>query len=163
MDVPVTVNTAPISQAVVGDALPEAGFSPTRATSGDRRIHQRDPAHHLRGPESPFRRCPDVSRKTPHGGFFVVVDVPFTVGDELLERSGQEFGALFTPILHFHAGKEGRNHLRLSCSSLSGEHLEEGLNRLATLFADRGVRLVDIRADPMPHCSSVSMDITAGS
>ncbi|MFJ9458606.1 PLP-dependent aminotransferase family protein [Kitasatospora sp. NPDC101447] len=135
----VTVNTSPVSQAVVGGALLENDFSLARGTSRERDTYQRNMAHILRGLESRFRRCPDVSWNTPHGGFFVVVTVPFTVDDELLERSGRAFGVLWTPMSHFYDGKEGRNQLRLSCSSLSGEQLEEGLNRLATLFADRGV------------------------
>ncbi|MFJ4679517.1 PLP-dependent aminotransferase family protein [Kitasatospora sp. NPDC088783] len=159
----VTVNTSPISQAVIGGALLEADFSLARATSGERQIYQRNLAHVVRGLESRFRRCPDVSWNTPGGGFFIVVNVPFTVDDELLERSGREFGVLWTPMSYFHDGKEGDNQLRLSCSSLSGEQLEEGLNRLATLFADLGVRHVDRDADSMPDCSSVSADITVRS
>ncbi|MFE5587382.1 hypothetical protein [Kitasatospora sp. NPDC056531] len=159
----VTVNTSPISQAVIGGALLENDFSLARATSGDRQIYQRNLAHILRGLNSRFQRCPDVSWNTPHGGFFVVVNVPFTVDDELLERSGQEFGVPWTPRSHFCEGKEGRNQLRLPCSSLSGTHLKEGLNRLAILFADLGVCHVDRGADSMPDCSSAGAVITVGS
>ncbi|MEU8540637.1 PLP-dependent aminotransferase family protein [Streptomyces sp. NPDC048717] len=159
----VTVNTSPISQAVIGGALLENDFSLARATSGEQQIYRRNLAHALRGLEARFQRCPDVSWNTPHGGFFVVVNVPFTVDDELLERSGQEFGVLWTPMSHFYDGKDGKNQLRLSCSSLSSEQLEEGLSRLATLFTDLGVRRVDRDTASMPDCSSVSAEITVGS
>jgi (S)-3,5-dihydroxyphenylglycine transaminase len=153
----VTVNTSPISQAVVGGALLENDFSLERATSRSRHVYQRNLAHVLRGLETRFGRCDSVSWNTPRGGFFIVVTVPFTVDDELLERSGRSFGVLWTPVSHFYDGKGGRNQIRLSCSSLDSTQVEEGLNRLANLFVDKGVLGVDTGTDSMPGCSSVSM------
>ncbi|WP_020123186.1 PLP-dependent aminotransferase family protein [Streptomyces canus] len=152
-----TVNTSPISQAVVGGALLENDFSLERATSRSRHVYQRNLAHVLRGLETRFGRCDSVSWNTPRGGFFIVVTVPFTVDDELLERSGRSFGVLWTPVSHFYDGKGGRNQIRLSCSSLDSAQVEEGLNRLANLFVDKGVLGVDTGTDSMPGCSSVSM------
>ena len=153
----VTVNTSPISQAVVGGALLENDFSLERATARSRLVYRRNLAHVLGGLETRFGACGSVSWNTPSGGFFIVVDVPFTVDDELLERSGRSFGVLWTPVSHFYDGKGGRNQMRLSCSSLDSAQVEEGLNRLAKLFVDKGVLGVDTGTDSMPGCSSVSM------
>ncbi|MFE3033153.1 PLP-dependent aminotransferase family protein [Streptomyces canus] len=153
----VTVNTSPISQAVVGGALLENDFSLERATSRSRQVYQQNLAQVLRGLENRFGRCDSVSWNTPRGGFFIVVTVPFTVDDELLERSGRSYGVLWTPVSHFYDGKGGRNQIRLSCSSLDSAQVEEGLNRLANLFVDKGVLGVDTGTDSMPGCSSVSM------
>jgi (S)-3,5-dihydroxyphenylglycine transaminase len=120
----------------------------------------------MRGLESRSQWCPGISWNTPNGGFFIVVSVPFTVDDELLERSGREFDVLWTPMSYLHDGKEGENQLRLSCSSLSGEPLEKRLSKRATPFADLGHVMVteaDRGADSMPDCSGVRADITFGS
>ena len=76
-----------------------------------------------------------VSRLSPAGGFFVVVDVPFRADEALLERSAREFGVLWTPMSFFYPDGGGERALRLSHSCLEPEQVEEGVRRLARLIA----------------------------
>ncbi|MFG3552699.1 hypothetical protein [Streptomyces sp. NPDC047725] len=64
--------------------------------------------------------------------------VPFTADDDLLELSARRSGVLWTPMCHFYSGPGGTNELRLSVSSLTGDRIEEELDRLAALVAERG-------------------------
>ncbi|MBV9823778.1 MAG: PLP-dependent aminotransferase family protein, partial [Actinobacteria bacterium] len=72
----------------------------------------------------------------PVGGFFVVVTVPFTVDDELLERSAADYGVLWTAMHHFYEPGVPVHALRLSCSTVSSEQIEAGLDRVARLITD---------------------------
>jgi (S)-3,5-dihydroxyphenylglycine transaminase len=80
-----------------------------------------------------------VSWNSPEGGFFVVVDVPFDVTDAVLERSARDHRVLWTPLHHFYdaaapesgAGAGPLRCLRLSCSALGPEDIEEALDRFA--------------------------------
>ncbi|MFC8693728.1 aminotransferase-like domain-containing protein [Streptomyces parvus] len=134
----VTVNTSPIAQAVVGGALLENAFSLDATNSREREVYRANRRQVVEGLEARFGNCEGVSWNTPAGGFFVCVTVPFTVDDDLLELSARRFGVLWTPMAHFYSGPGGSNELRLSVSSLTGADIEEGLDRIAALFAERG-------------------------
>ncbi|MFD6878410.1 MULTISPECIES: hypothetical protein [unclassified Streptomyces] len=58
----------------------------------------------------------------------------------MLEYSAARHGVLWTPMRHFYSGSGGEHQLRLSVSSLDAEPIEEGLDRLAALFAELNVR-----------------------
>lgn len=141
----VTVNTSPIAQAVVGGALLENAYSLDAANSREREVYRCNLRQVVDGLQTRFGDCPGVSWNTPVGGFFVCVTVPFTVDDELLELSARRFGVLWTPMCHFYSGPGGSNELRLSVSSLTGAEIEEGLDRLAALFAERGCAPVNMQ------------------
>jgi len=136
-----TVNTSPISQAVVGGKLLEHGGSLLPATAGDRAVYTRNLDLLVRGMH---RRFPDpadgVSVNAPAGGFFAVVTVPFEVDDALLEESASRYGVLWTPMHHFYAAGSAVRSLRLSCSVVTAEQIELGLDRLAALLRDRLAR-----------------------
>ncbi len=134
----ITVNTSPISQAVVGGALIEHDFSLERANARERAIYRDNLERLLAGLRSRFGAHPGISWNVPAGGFFVCVTVPFTVDDALLEHSARRHGVLWTPMSHFYSDTGGTDALRLSISSLSGAAIDEGLDRLAALFAEQG-------------------------
>ncbi|MGW6647311.1 aminotransferase-like domain-containing protein [Streptomyces iakyrus] len=134
----VTVNTSPLAQAVVGGALLEHEYSLEHANTREREVYRRNLRQVVAGLEARFGTCRGVSWSTPAGGFFVCVTVPFTVDDDLLELSARRYGVLWTPMCHFYGGSGGTNELRLSVSALTGDEIEDGLDRLAALFADRG-------------------------
>ncbi|MGP3948722.1 aminotransferase-like domain-containing protein [Streptomyces sp. 7N604] len=134
----VTVNTSPIAQAVVGGALLENDYSLDLANTREQETYRRNLRQVVDGLEARFGDCLGVAWNSPAGGFFVCVTVPFTVDDDLLELSARRHGVLWTPMCHFYSGSGGTNELRLSVSSLTGEQIEEGLDRLAALFAELG-------------------------
>jgi (S)-3,5-dihydroxyphenylglycine transaminase len=71
-----------------------------------------------------------VTWNTPHGGFFTVVTVPFSVGDQELEQCAEDFGVLWTPMSHFYDNGGGCHQLRLSYSSVPPDQIEPALHRL---------------------------------
>lgn len=135
----VTVNTSPIAQAVTAGKLLEHGCSLRAANVREREVYQRNRDQIVAGLRTRFGHRQDVSWNVPEGGFFIVVSVPFEVDDELLELSARDQGVLWTPMRHFYAGSGGNRQLRLSCSSLDTEQIEEGLDRLAAFFASQGI------------------------
>jgi len=133
-----TVNTPSLSQAVVAGKLLEHDFSLVRANASAADAYRRNMdllRRRLRD------RFPDedgaVRWNEPAGGFFLVVTVPFSVDDDLLERSAREHRVLWTPMSHFYAASTGGHHqLRLSCSALAPEDIETGIDRLARFIAE---------------------------
>lgn len=132
----VTVNTSPLSQAVVAGMLLEHGGSLAavcRARSG---LYRRNLAHLL--DELDGLRDQGLPRgvewNRPTGGFFVRMRLPIRVDDELLALSAAEYGVLWTPMAAFHLGSGGDRVLRLSCSYLDAEDITAGVARLGTFL-----------------------------
>jgi (S)-3,5-dihydroxyphenylglycine transaminase len=133
-----TVNTSPISQAVIGGVLVESGCS-LRAANRDKVEFYRDNLRTLLAAlERHFPRSANgedaVRWNVPRGGFFAVVDLPFEADEKLLEISAEQFGVLWTPMRFFYSDG-GANALRLSCSYLKAEQIAEGVHRLSRLVA----------------------------
>ena len=134
-----TVNTSPIAQAIVGGKLLENELSLlARQRAGAGGLHR---ATCARWWPAWRRRFPDpasgVRWNVPAGGFFVVVTVPFAVDDALLERSAADYGVLWTPMHHFYEPGVPVHALRLSCSTVTPEQIEPGLDRVARLIHDQ--------------------------
>ena len=133
-----TVNTSPITQAIVGGKLLENDCSLLRANERERAVYTRNMDRILHGLAARFADPGlGVSFTAPVGGFFVVVTVPFPVDDALLELSAARYGVLWTPMHHFYEAGAAVNSLRLSCSSVTPEQIDLGLDRLAALITDR--------------------------
>jgi len=78
---------------------------------------------------------PDTVRwNRPVGGFFVRMWLPVAVDTAMVEVSAAKFGVLWTPMSHFHLDTAGDNELRLSCSYLDPDEMEEGVTRLAAFL-----------------------------
>ncbi|MDR3083043.1 MAG: PLP-dependent aminotransferase family protein, partial [Streptomyces sp.] len=132
-----TVNTAPIAQAVIGGKLLDHGCSLVAANRRETEVYQRNLRQVLDGLTRRFGHRPDITWNAPTGGFFIVLSVPFTVDDDLLALAARRYGVLFTPMHHFYAASGGFRQLRLSISTLTPDRIEEGLDRLAALFDER--------------------------
>jgi (S)-3,5-dihydroxyphenylglycine transaminase len=130
----VTVNTSPISQAVIGGKLLECGFDLRAANAAEIAFYQGNLRVMLDGLAERFAGQPGVRWNQPGGGFFVVLSVPFNVSDNLLEHSARHFGVIWTPMHHFYGGRGGYQQIRLSCSVLRPEQISVGLDRLAGLI-----------------------------
>ena len=132
-----TVNTAPIAQAVVGGKLLAHGCSMAEANRRETEVYHRNLRQVLDGLDRRFGARTDISWNAPTGGFFVVLTVPFTVDDDLLAHAARQHGVLFTPMHHFYGSTAGHRQLRLSISTLTPARIEEGLDRLAALIGER--------------------------
>ena len=134
-----TVNTSPISQAVIGGVLVESGCS-LRVANRDKLAFYRNNLRTLLAALDEHFPRPDrdergVRWNVPSGGFFAVVDVPFAADEKLLELSAEQFGVLWTPMSFFYSDG-GAHALRLSCSYLEADRIAEGVHRLSRLVAE---------------------------
>ncbi|MGK5496587.1 PLP-dependent aminotransferase family protein [Streptomyces sp. URMC 125] len=130
-----TVNTSPVAQAVVGGHLVTHGCSLVAANTAQREVYQRNLRRLLDGLAARFPVGSGVRWNTPSGGFFVVLEVPFTADDAALERSAEEYGVLWVPMRHFYDHPDAARRLRLSCSAVSETGIDEGLDRLEAFVA----------------------------
>lgn len=128
-----TVNTSPVCQALIGGMLLEHGGS-LAALSADRAArYQQNLGHLLDRLEHHLADRPPVgvSWNRPAGGFFVRVRLPVPADTDLLELCAAKYQVLWTPMAPFYVGGGGEHLLRLSCSYLEPEQIEEGVRRLA--------------------------------
>jgi (S)-3,5-dihydroxyphenylglycine transaminase len=131
----VTVNTSPVSQAVVAGMLlacqgriselntETAGYYANAMRSTLRQLERCFPAAR--------RAALGVRWNTPDGGFFLSLRVPFQADNAALARSAEEFGVIWTPMSYFYPDGGGEYNIRLSVSYLSDEEITEGIIRLA--------------------------------
>ncbi|WP_404867722.1 PLP-dependent aminotransferase family protein [Kitasatospora griseola] len=130
-----TVNTPALSQAVIGGMLLRHDCR-LRDANAPARAHYaanlaallRELARHFPPAE---RARLGVSWNEPAGGFFAVLQVPFTADEAAMERCAREHGVLWTPMAPFYPAGGGERRLRLSISALSEQQIEEGVARLA--------------------------------
>lgn len=131
-----TVNTSPISQAVIGGLLVESGGSLRAANRDKIGFYRNNLRTMLAALDEYFPHSGSGVRwNVPSGGFFAVVDLPFEADEKLLERSAEQFGVLWTPMSFFYANG-GDHAIRLSCSYLEAERIAEGVRRLSRLVAE---------------------------
>ncbi|MEU4895161.1 PLP-dependent aminotransferase family protein [Streptomyces sp. NPDC044780] len=129
----VTVNTSPLTQAVVGGMLLEHGGSLRELGRRKAELYRRN----LRLLTDALDRHLDLGPadgihvNRPEGGFFVLMRLPVRVDTALLETSAARYGVLWTPMAPFHLTEAGADQLRLSCSYLDPRQIETGVRRLA--------------------------------
>jgi (S)-3,5-dihydroxyphenylglycine transaminase len=130
----VTVNTSPVSQAVIGGFLLEYGCS-LRLANAERAGFYRENLHTMMKALEQYMPS-GTAWNQPAGGFFATVDVPVVADVPLLERSAADYGVLWTPMSFFFTKGAGRHSIRLSCSYLDPADVVEGVRRLAALLND---------------------------
>ncbi|GLW71930.1 GntR family transcriptional regulator [Kitasatospora phosalacinea] len=130
-----TVNTPALSQAVIGGMLLHHGCRLRAANAPARAHYAANLAVLLRELERHFpaaeRARLGVSWNEPEGGFFAVLEVPFTADEAAMERCARDHGVLWTPMGPFYPAGGGERRLRLSISALSARQIEAGVARLA--------------------------------
>ena len=131
----VTVNTSPIAQAVIGGVLVSCGYSLRTANREKIEFYRRNLRVLLAALERHFDD-PVITWNSPSGGFFAVMDVPIRADEKLLELSARDYGVLWTPMSFFYLNGGGAHAIRLSCSALVPDQIDEGVRRLATLITD---------------------------
>ena len=135
----VTVNTSAIAQAVIGGALVACDYSLRAANAEKISFYQRNLRELL---AALGRRFPGsfsgsgVTWNSPAGGFFAVLTVPVRADEKLLELSARDYGVLWTPMSFFYLNGGGSHAIRLCCSALATDQIDEGVRRLAALIAD---------------------------
>ncbi|MCM2429992.1 aminotransferase-like domain-containing protein [Streptomyces sp. RKAG337] len=135
-----TVNTPALSQAVIGGLLVRHGFRMRTASLAAAAFYRENMARLLDAldryfPE-PERTARGIDWNRPEGGFFVVLSVPFDADERALERSAGRHQVLWTPMSPFYIGGGGVRRLRLSCSAVPPELVDEGVRRFAEFVAE---------------------------
>ncbi|WP_338499003.1 aminotransferase class I/II-fold pyridoxal phosphate-dependent enzyme [Streptomyces sp. SJL17-4] len=131
----VTVNTSPISQALVAGMLLTADGragelnTATAAYYGDAMRVTLDALEDAFPPQE--RTALGVRWNEPSGGFFLSLTVPFRADEAALTQAAEEFGVIWTPMAYFHPQGGGEHALRLSVSYLTHEQIKDGIGRLA--------------------------------
>ncbi|MFC3576815.1 PLP-dependent aminotransferase family protein [Streptomyces yaanensis] len=131
----VTVNTSPLSQAVVAGMLLSANGRATDLNAKTSVYYgeaMRATLQRLEASLPSARRAElGVSWNEPEGGFFLTVNVPFRADTEALARSAGDFGVIWTPMSYFHPQGGGTRGIRLSTSYLTPDDIAEGITRFA--------------------------------
>ncbi|MFJ7264355.1 PLP-dependent aminotransferase family protein [Streptomyces globosus] len=138
----VTVNTSPVCQALIAGMLLEHGGSLAELSRARSVLYRRNLAHLLRAldREGAAGLPEGVEWNRPGGGFFVRMRLPVPADARLLEASAAGYGVLWTPMAPFHPGGGGRRTLRLSCSYLEPEEIDEGVRRLGAFLREHARR-----------------------
>ena len=135
-----TVNTPALSQAVIGGMLIRNGYRLRKANAAATAFYAANLDTLLGELErhfpEPLRTRLGVGWNRPEGGFFAVLQVPFTADEKAMERSAREYGVLWTPMAPFYPGGGGERRLRLSCSSLTPDQIVDGIAALARFVRD---------------------------
>lgn len=128
----VTVNTSPLSQAVIGGMLLEHGGSLAAMSRRKSELYQRNLGCLLAALDRHLGDDPPAGIRwnRPEGGFFVRLHLPVPADAALLETSAARYGVLWTPMAQFYLDGAGDRQLRLSCSYLDPEQIETGARRL---------------------------------
>lgn len=135
-----TVNTPPLTQAIVGGIL---------------RAHD----HSLRVPLAPklaqYRAQRDqmlaslaahipaswgVTWNRPRGGFFLAVTLPFEFDDDCLRTCAQDYQVICTPMRYFTSTADWRDVIRLAFSYVVPSDIERGIAHLARFIDARRPR-----------------------
>jgi (S)-3,5-dihydroxyphenylglycine transaminase len=131
----VTVNTSPLTQAVIGGMLLECEGRISELNTQAVAYYADAMQATLKQLDISFpaeqRSALPVSWNEPDGGFFLTMRVPFEVDNSALARSADEFGVIWTPMSYFYPKGGGAHTIRLSVSYLSQEDIIEGISRLA--------------------------------
>jgi (S)-3,5-dihydroxyphenylglycine transaminase len=135
----VTVNTSPICQAIIGGLMLENGGSLAAVGREKADLYRRNLRTLLAALDRHVRPEAElfgISWNRPKGGFFVRMRLPVDADEELLAVCGRQYGVLWTPMRNFYLNNGGRFEIRLSCSYLTDEEIDEGIRRLACFLRD---------------------------
>lgn len=134
-----SVNTSPICQAIAGGLLLEAGLSLRELGRAKGSFYRSNLAYLLSRLDHHCHELPglgkSVSWNLPLGGFFVRVRLPVPVDWALLRRCALDFKVVWTPMRQFFMSNAGDYEMRLSCSYLDKDEIDEGVANLARFFA----------------------------
>ncbi len=74
----------------------------------------------------------------PSGGFFMVVDVPFRLTDNMILECVEKLSVIFCPMYMFCIDKnKGQNQMRLAFCNLTVKQIEDGIERLSEFIRSK--------------------------
>lgn len=136
----VSVNTSPISQAIVGGFLADVDFNLRDWNAPRVTFCKENRDVLLKALASEFRDVSGVVWSRPEGGFFVVVSLPFDFDERDLECAARDYGVIVVPMTFFSPTGGYRSMVRLSFSNTPPEQIPIAVNRLARYVRDQCAR-----------------------
>lgn len=136
-----TVNTSALLQAIAGGLLLRHECSLTQFTAPRRAAIEANRDTMIGALERRFERqshsgTQPISWNRPDGGFFLCVNVPFTVTNEILMRSASRYGVTWMPMSYFCLERDMSRQIRLSFSSMTAQTIEQGIERFAAMVQE---------------------------
>lgn len=141
----ISVNTSTLLQAMVAGFLHRENYS--LIPSSHAKIvacgKQRDAM--IQALEEQFyQQHPKIENmqwKKPDGGFFMVVNIPFKMTDDLLKECVENYHVIFCPMSFFclEPSELAQKQIRLAFSNLSAQTIHQGIQRLATFIKAKAV------------------------
>jgi (S)-3,5-dihydroxyphenylglycine transaminase len=136
-----SVNTSPLSQAIVGGVLLENDGSLRHVVREKIGQYQRRRDHMLGCLEANFGGHRDsataIRWSRPRGGFFLTVELPFAFDEHDMRRCAEQYGVIVCPMSLFSIVNRLANQIRLSFSYVSESEISAGVAKLARYVADR--------------------------
>jgi (S)-3,5-dihydroxyphenylglycine transaminase len=133
----VSVNTSQLAQAVVGGVLLSQQCSLRNTVSKAVEHYRSNRDEMLDALDRQFADLrSEVRWNRPEGGFFLVVTLPFTFGDEHVQRCAEAYGVLVMPLRYFALDASGDHCVRLAFSNTSPEKIREGVSRFSRFVHD---------------------------
>ena len=129
----ITVNTSTLLQAMAGSILQRENYSLKSFCRQKVEYCKKNRDTILNA----VKRCfgPVQEWQKPAGGFFMVMDIPFPVSDNLILECAEKHSVIFCPMYMFHLDKtKGTKQIRLAFSNLTTDEIELGVERLAGFF-----------------------------
>ncbi len=138
-----TVTTSPVVQAVVGALLLENGGSLRGLVRTKIPFYRANRDRMLACLEEHLGGLDGVRWNRPAGGFFLTVDLPFAFDEECLQACARDYGVIVCPMTFFALAAGRERQVRLSFSYVTGEQIEDGIQRFARFVQGMAMRPVE--------------------
>jgi len=139
-----TVNTSPLTQAISGGLLIEAGGSLRPLMAEKLPIYRANRDRMLDSLEENLGGVEGVRWNRPEGGFFLTLDLPFELTDERLLVCVQDYGVVVCPMRFFALTPGRERQVRLAFSYVTEEQIAEGVARFARFVRDQVAAPVEL-------------------
>lgn len=134
----VSVNTSSTSQSIIGGFLLKNKLSLDVSMSPIIRQYEKQRDAMTQALNEYFGKYPEVTWQVPEGGFFMVVNLPFSVNHDDVFECAKDVGMIFMPVSFFAIQpKLWSDKVRLSFSFYSPEEIREGIRRFALFLSGR--------------------------
>jgi (S)-3,5-dihydroxyphenylglycine transaminase len=134
----ITVNTSTLLQAMVGSYLQKQDYSFKKSCARKVDMCRKKRDAMIEALESHFPGMEAIHWNKPVGGFFLSMNVPFVITNELLRECVEDYKVIFCPMSFFYINEEvGARQIRLAFSNLSIEKIREGIDRLAKFIKSK--------------------------
>lgn len=134
----ISVNTTSTSQSIIGGFLLENKMSLTSSMKSINRQYKKQRDALCIAVDKYFEKFSEMVKwEKPEGGFFIVVELPFSVNHQDVFECVKNYGVIFMPVSFFALAPElWSNKIRLSFSYYTPEKITEGIRRLALFLSE---------------------------